>query len=50
MFMGRDVSRSATVSVPMHYDGIVTNPAIYLDGELLEMEKYLGEPAGAQLA
>jgi aminopeptidase len=48
--LGNNASFGGDVSVQMHYDGIVKNPVIYLDGELLEMEEYLCEPPGAPLA
>jgi leucyl aminopeptidase (aminopeptidase T) len=47
--LGNNASFGGDVSVQMHYDGIVTKPSIYLDDELLEIEEYLGMPAGVTI-
>lgn len=39
--LGDNSGFGGTVSVPMHYDGIVTKPAIYLDGERLDLFRYI---------
>jgi leucyl aminopeptidase (aminopeptidase T) len=48
--LGNNTSFGGNVSVQMHYDGIVTNPAIYFDGELLNIGDYLRAPVGIKLA
>jgi leucyl aminopeptidase (aminopeptidase T) len=47
--LGNNIAFGGNVSVQMHYDGIVTEPTIYLDGERLDMETYLRAPVTARL-
>ena len=39
--LGNDVTFGGDVSIPMHFDGIVTNPRIEADGELIDLNAYL---------
>lgn len=39
--LGNNIGFGGTCDVPMHADGIVTNPAIYIDGKKLDIGEYL---------
>lgn len=39
--LGNNVSFGGTCDVPMHYDGIVTHPTVYIDGKILNINEYL---------
>lgn len=41
MALGNNTSFGGTCDVPMHYDGIVTNPTIYIDGKKINIKEYL---------
>ncbi|MGA9139699.1 MAG: aminopeptidase [Methanocella sp.] len=42
--LGNNTGFGGDVSVPMHYDGIVTRPTLYADGERLDLSEYLQAP------
>jgi aminopeptidase len=42
--LGNNAGFGGDVSVQMHYDGIVTNPEVFLDGERLDLDEYLWSP------
>ena len=48
--LGNNTSFGGDVSVPMHYDGIVTGPRVFCDGEPLDLGEYLGPRADARVA
>lgn len=39
--LGNNTSFGGSVSVQLHYDGIITNPRLLVDGEQLNLEEYL---------
>jgi aminopeptidase len=45
--LGNNISFGGHVSVQMHYDGVVTEPTVYMDGEHLDLAEYLSTPAPA---
>ena len=47
--LGNNIGFGGDVSVQMHYDGIVTNPAVFIDGERLDLDEYLRTPVKAKL-
>jgi aminopeptidase len=48
--LGNNVAFGGDVIVQMHYDGIVTDPTIYIDGEHLDLNDYLSTPVVARQA
>jgi aminopeptidase len=42
--LGDNTGFGGDVSVPMHYDGIVIGPQLYMDGERLDIGEYLQAP------
>jgi len=41
MALGNDCGFGGTCTVAMHCDGIVTRPAVYIDGKKLNIEEFL---------
>lgn len=41
MALGNNMAFGGTCDVPMHYDGIVTHPTVYIDGKKLNIGEYL---------
>jgi aminopeptidase len=41
MALGNNMAFGGTCDVPMHYDGIVTAPTVYIDGNELNISEYL---------
>jgi len=39
--LGSNAAFGGDVSVPLHLDGVVNDPAIYVDGNLLDIDRYL---------
>ncbi len=46
--LGDNTGFGGDVDVPMHFDGIVTGPTIYADGERIDLGDYLLSPAGLE--